>query len=358
MGLALAVGPAVGVLAPPFAGLVADAFGIRGKLLRYGNALVALTFVGLAWFGASVAASGQSAPLAPLLALLLLHSLARAPMLGLGEVLTLEAIAHRPSLYGSVRVFGSAGFFVAVLFVGRYCDPAHPVALPLFGAVGHVAVALVALWLPARVARLEGVSLRSLRAGIPHAGFFAAMALWQVGNSAYDATYSLHVRALGIGDDVAGMLWGLAVLAEVVLMVLGPRLVARFSIRSLLMVGLVVAATRWWLTGQAREVSSLAVLQLTHAATFAVTWLAVSAQLSRMAAHGLGTMQGMLSASLALGNVAGMMLWSTLYASHGASVVFTGASVVVVAAMPLLFFVGSTFSRGADAASGPEASAR
>jgi PPP family 3-phenylpropionic acid transporter len=336
MGVALAVMPAVGVLAPPLIGVLADALGVRGQLLRYGNALVVVSFVLLALFGAEVDASGLAAPLAPLLGILLLHSLARAPTLGIGEVLTLEAIADRPQIYATVRVLGSLGFFVAVLFVGRYCDPDHPTALPWFGAATHAVVVLVAFALPARAARLEGVRLRALAAAAPHARFFVAMGLWQLGNSAYDATYSLHVRSLGYGDDVAGILWGLAVLAEIVLMLFGSRVVAQASLRQLLYVGLGAAVVRWSTTAFVRDFVSLAALQLTHAATFAVTWLAVNARLSRMSSLGLGMMQGVLTASLALGNVVGMIGWSWLYAHLGARVVFAGAALAVGGAIVLV----------------------
>jgi len=335
MGAILAIIPAVGVLAPPIVGIAADALGVRAKLLRVGSVLVALSFLALAAF-ASAGPPGAPLAFAPLAALLLVHALVRAPLLGIGELLVLEAVADRPSRYGAIRIFGSLGFFVAVLLAGRYLDPSAPTVLPLVGAAAYLVVALVALALPSRAPRLEGVSLRSLAGARTHAAFFGAMGLWQLGNAAYDSTFSLHVLACGYDTEIAGRLWALAVFAEVAMMFAGAHLVARVSPRTLLLVGVVTAALRWGLTSVARSLVALSLLQLLHAVTFASTWLAVNARIAALSRLGLGTMQGVLMACLALGSVVGMFGWSTLYGAFGAPIVFGGGAFAALLAAPLV----------------------
>ena len=334
MGLVLGVAPAVGVLAPPLVGALADALGLRAQLLRVAAVVAALSMFGLAAFAsAATDLAGPTATAAIALAVAV-TALARTPLFGIADVLTLESLGERKEGFGRIRMWGSLGFVAAVAALGAVIDVSHRTSLPL--AIGglFLATAVAALFVPARPAPLAGPSRAALVAMRRHLPFFAAIALWQLGNAAYDTTFTLRARDAGASDLEAGLLWGAGVLAEVALMAFGPRVLRAGSVRSLLLVGIAASAARYAGVALAPSLAALFAVQPLHAITFGVTWLAANAQLPHVA-HGdrLATAQGALAASVAVGSVAGSLLWPTLYESASARVVFAGASACALAGL-------------------------
>src|SRR5690606_42123719 len=65
----------------------------------------------------------------------------------------------------------------------------------------------------------------------------------------YYTFLTLHLEALGYARGWIGALWALGVIAEIVLFLLMARLLARFSLKQLLVASFVLAALRWLLLG-------------------------------------------------------------------------------------------------------------
>jgi PPP family 3-phenylpropionic acid transporter len=84
----------------------------------------------------------------------------------------------------------------------------------------------------------------------------------------YYTFLTLHLEHLGYSRGVIGLLWALGVVAEV-LMFLGMSLLARFSVRRVLLASFLLAAVRWLLLGSFAEFFWVLLLaQVMHAATF------------------------------------------------------------------------------------------
>lgn len=333
MGLVLGVAPLVGIVAPLVVGTIADVFGMRAQLLKLGGVVGALSMLALgaaAWLGAGPGALTVGAMMACVAVL----ALARTPLFGIADVLALESLRGDTASFGRIRLWGSLGFAIAALGAGFVIDVASTLAFPVTIAILYGLTAVAALLLPARVAPLAHPSWEAIRAMGQHAPFFATFALWQLSNASYDTMYSLRVRAGGLGDGHAGLLWAVGVAAEIVLMIFAPRIFAAFRPRALLLFGVLACVVRAAGVAASESFVGLGVTQLLNAFTFALPWLVANSHLPVIAPEGrLATAQGALAASVAVGSVFGNILWPAVARASSPSTVFACASVIALVAL-------------------------
>jgi len=188
------------------------------------------------------------------------------------EVQVMHHTRHRPGAYGKVRLWGSLGFIASVTALGPVLDAAGP------------------WWiLPALIALMAGIWFYSLTlpesemAGhMEHAGpflkillrpqilaFLLACLLMQVSHGPYYTFYSIYLDSHGYSKTVIGLLWGYAVVCEIGVFLIMPRLLVRFELRTVLMASFALAAVRWLLIGYFPDnLLLLIVAQTLHAASF------------------------------------------------------------------------------------------
>jgi PPP family 3-phenylpropionic acid transporter len=332
MGAIAGLAPAMGVLGPPAVGLLADALGLRGWLLRICCLGAMLSMGALAIAGSA----GHALSLAGIFAAVLVYAIFRAPMIMLADVVALERAAAAGTTYGKLRLWGSIGFLAAAIAVGRSVDPRSPLALPATVAAG-LAIALLGAWsLPAKPTepRLPVAGeARALLFAPDFAVFLVFSLLAQAAHSSYDLCFSLHLRDLGAQDAWTGVAWAAGVVFEVALMAFAEPLLARFSAPSLLAFALAGAAVRWALLAAITSLPILFALQPLHALSFALWWIASLAYAKdRAPAHALATAQGLFSAAVAAGSVAGMLAWGALYRRSGGAFVFACSAAIALCA--------------------------
>ncbi len=267
IAFAVAMPQAARIVAPALWGWLADTWGAR-----YASAKrVVLVFSACAMLAGFAALLGESRPAAIALTLLAL-SLCSAGAAPLIESITFSALQGRMGLYGPIRLWGSIGFILSVLGVGAWLD-GHEVASLLPILVGLAAVILVASLLVPRnpPARAEHAHLRFgevlRRPGV--AAFFGASLCMTAAHGTWYVFFSIHLANAGYSKTMIGALWTVGVLAEIVLFLRLPQLLARFSLRALLLASFGCAMVRFIAIGWGVE--SLAVVvaaQLLHAFTF------------------------------------------------------------------------------------------
>lgn len=339
LGLVTAIVPAMAIVAPLVAGHVADVFRLRASLLRVASGVAALAFAAIAVAGAGPLAGGASeGGVVFLLAATALFALARSPMVMLADVLALEAPGGSRA-YGAVRRFGSLGFLVSAILVSSLVPIEHRFAVPALVACACALACAVAFGLPARAAPLPvadraGLAAFARRPGV--AAFLVASALLHAAHAAYDVTFSLHLRDLGLPDRWLGPAWALGVGAEVLLFSRAGRLVDPIGADGMFVLGAVGGAARWAAVAVIDDPFVAVALQPLHALSFGCMWLGATGTVAARAPEGhLAAAQGGFSAISAVGHASGMLVWSTLHASHGGRVVFgTAAAVAVAAAAP------------------------
>ncbi|MFN7054426.1 MFS transporter [Hyphomonas sp.] len=184
--------------------------------------------------------------------------------------------------YGEARAMVSLAFVVANLAGGAVLAAFGPdwILHYLLAAAAASVFAPLFTRRGARTAVARSSLVSTFRDGIalfrPRGvfAFILAAALIQASHGAYYAFGSNIWIAQGIAPGHIGALWATGVFAEIVLLILSTRLLGRLSPYLVLILGGFGAIIRWSGTGLILPVETIYVLQLLHAASFALTHLA------------------------------------------------------------------------------------
>jgi PPP family 3-phenylpropionic acid transporter len=316
-------------IAPNLWGWLGDYTGQRLAIVRFGAVCTLVTF-SLILFDKSYAWLAM---------VMALHAFFWHAVLPQFEVITLAHLQGQTSRYSQIRLWGSVGFILTVVGLGRLFEwfslDAYPQAL-LFIMLGIVASSW---WVPN--AQPVASSQRSLSGGflkqLRHPGvlaFYASVALMQLSHGPYYTFLTLHLERLGYSRGVIGMLWAVGVVAEVLMFMAMSRLLQRFSVKQVLMASFLLAAVRWVLLGNFAEYLSLLVLaQVLHAATFGSFHAAAIHFVQRsFGPQQQGQGQALYAALAGTGGAMGALYsgysWNTL----GAGWTFSIASIAALAA--------------------------
>lgn len=328
--LIIAAFPLARLTAGPTLGWVADRYARPDLVLQgsaFGAALFALLLgVAPTWvlMGAAVYA----------------FAFCRVPLFPLLDV----RILRSPGGYGTVRVWGSVGFIVAVLTVGIFADE-WPRLPALAAAVALVVTGLMTLTLspggPATADPLLPAMKRLL--AIP-----ALRPLWILSGlhaatlSTYDHLFSLHVASMGLSARVtaAGVASGIAV--EIGILAAGPWLLKRFGAATLIFVATAVTIPRWIVTGMTTDPVVLASVQVLHGIGFGGWWIGGIGLLAERAPEDLRNSAQSLFvfAAYGVGTLIAMAAGAVVLRLLGTSELFLALTLVsaaaTVAAAPLL----------------------
>lgn len=267
IAFAVAMPQAARIVAPALWGWLADSWGAR----HAGAKRLVLVFSACAMLAGFAALLGESRPAAIALTLLAL-SLCSAGAAPLIESITFSALQGRMGLYGPIRLWGSIGFILSVLGVGAWLD-GHEAASLLPILVGLAAgILLAALLVPRNPpAHAEHAHARLVevlrRPGV--AAFFGASLCMTAAHGTWYVFFSIHLSNAGYSKTMIGALWTVGVLAEIVLFLRLPQLLARFPLRALLLASFACAVVRFIAIGWGVELLPVLVAaQLLHAFTF------------------------------------------------------------------------------------------
>ena len=346
IGLVLAAGTAVRLVAGPFGARLADRVGApRLVLTAYAAAACCVAFGYLPAEGVWL-----------LLFVSVLHASALAPLTPIADALALGAGAAGPGFeYGWVRGAGSASFILGTLMSGQ--------AVARFGLVAIIwlngALLGCATWFAWRVPdllRRSGGQIGALgggpvgtavqdRAGgwgsllriAPFRRLMVVAGLIQGSHALHDGFVVLHWRSLGISDGTIGVLWSESVASEVfVFLFVGRWLLDRLTVSGACILAAIGGMLRWAVLAETTSVAASALAEPLHGLTFALQHLAcmrligavVPAHLGATAQAFYGTVAvGVASAVLTLGS-------GPLYARWGAGGFWVMAG-LCAAAIPL-----------------------
>ncbi|MFA5679151.1 MAG: MFS transporter [Pseudomonas sp.] len=321
-------------LAPNLWGWLGDRSGRRLLIVRVGALLTALTFSAIFW---------RQDYLWLALAMAL-HSFFWHAILPQFETITLNHLGAQSSRYSQIRLWGSVGFIVTVVVLGALLDSFSLDIYPqaMFGIMlGIFCCSLLVPPVPHTAARSDSVSVSGFLKQLRSPGvvmFFCCVALMQLSHGPYYTFLTLHLEALGYTRGLIGALWALGVVAEIVLFLLMGRLLARFSLKRMLIASFALAALRWLLLGWlADSLAALIAAQLMHAATFGCFHVVAVHFVQRTFSEQLQGQGQALYATLsgcggALGALYAGYSWSTL----GAGWTFSLASLAAAVAALLL----------------------
>jgi PPP family 3-phenylpropionic acid transporter len=248
------------------------------------------------------------------------------------EATTLNHLGARAHRYARVRLWGSIGFIVVVVVVGRLMDGLGTPALLWSLLVVFTGIWLTTLVVPERAAphpHEGGASLLAVLRRREVVTLLLVVFLLQAAHGPYYTFYTLYLEDHGYAKSVIGPLWALGVVAEVVLFLGIHRLLGAIGPARLLLATCLLAGLRWLLIGHFPDhLVVLALAQLLHAATYGV-FHASAIDLIHRLFRGRHQVRGQaLYASVsfgaggALGNLGSGYLWDGV----GASVTYSAAA--------------------------------
>ena len=241
----------------------------------------------------------------------------------LAETYALKGLGARGRAYGPVRLWGSAAFILGTFVAGFATDtlPARHLIWLIAAACllsAFTALALEPLTASAPPASEPDKPRQHLLRDPAFIAVLAAASLIQASHSVYYGFSALEWRGAGLDGTAIAALWGLGVIAEIVLFAVSGRLPPLFQPSVLLMIGATGGALRW--AAMALDLPALVLpwLQLLHAASFGATHLGALGFVARHAPAGQGaTAQGYLSIALGLVSAAATALSGWLYGAYG-----------------------------------------
>jgi PPP family 3-phenylpropionic acid transporter len=262
IGILLALMPLARVVAPPAWAWLADHQGSRRSLVRITTAAAAVSCAGFL-FAKSFAA---------LFVVIVFLNVFWCAALPLVEATTMAHLKGRLGDYGRIRVWGSVSFVLSVVALGQILDRTGILWLPVMLLVLFTVNAMAAWILPvdrAHAHHEEHAPLVETLRRPEVLALFAACFLMAAAHGPYNTFYSIHLVEHGYSKSAVGWMWALSVLAEIMVFLLMPRLLRRFSIPAIMSFSLGCAVVRFLIVGWFTQYVVLTALaQTMHAATF------------------------------------------------------------------------------------------
>ena len=266
IGLLLSLFQFSRVFAPSFWGWLTDHTERRTAWIKLTAGLGMVSFIGV-FFGTSFAW------LFMVMAILSLFTSSTLPLL---ESTTLALIKRyrQPDShsYSHIRLWGSIGFVVAVIVLGLLLDY-YPVDILLWLLLA-LQVILVGLTFtfpePAIVKHTETYFSiwHVLKTPTVLATMFASV-LMVGAHSVYYSFFSIYMEAQGYSKSIIGILWAIGVLCEIGIFIIMPKLMTRFTLKSIILLSLSLAVLRFSVIGlQAQSLWLIVLVQALHAMTF------------------------------------------------------------------------------------------
>lgn len=250
------------IFAPNLWGWLADHTRQRVKWIRLTALLGLLGFVAVFW------AHGFFWLFFVMAAL----SLFTSSTLPLSESLTLAHLATTNGHYSRIRMWGSLGFIFAAVILGFFID-AYGINSLLWFLLG-VQIILFALTFKLPEATIaphanDHFSIWTILKQPTVIALLIGCALMVTAHGVLYNFYSIYLVEHGYSKGMIGLLWALGVVCEIFIFMRMPKIMARFSLKAILLVSLALAVLRFMILGVAVDnIVLLLFAQSLHAATF------------------------------------------------------------------------------------------
>jgi PPP family 3-phenylpropionic acid transporter len=250
------------IFAPNFWGWLADHTGKRAQWIKLTAFLGLCGFTAVFWAHSFVLLFFVMAAL----------SLFTSSTLPLAESLTLAHLATTNGHYSRIRMWGSFGFIVAALVLGFAIDMAGIQSLLWLLLLVQMTLYLLSYTLPDPKVAAHAQDHFSIWQVLKQPNVIALLvgcSLMVTAHGVLYNFYSIYLSEHGYSKGVIGLLWSVGVVCEIGIFMWMPKLMAHFSLKTILQISLVLAVIRFSMIGLAADNIWLLVLaQTLHAATF------------------------------------------------------------------------------------------
>ncbi len=198
------------------------------------------------------------------------------------EANTMNHLGKDTHRYSVIRLWGSLGFILAVIGLGRLLEDGNMLLVPQVLIGIYVLIALSSFTVPEKNGQHQSQQSSAIIHVLKQPVVIALLLvcfLAQMSHGPYYTFYSIYLKQHDYNSTTIGWLWALGVIAEVLVFLAMHRLMPRFGPRNLLMIALLLTALRWYLIGHfIDELAVVLFAQVLHAASFGL-YHAVSIEL-------------------------------------------------------------------------------
>lgn len=304
------------------ADLLAERRGSSVGLIKIATALTVIIYTALYWV------SGFWAVGAVMLGYCIFWN-ATLPQL---EAITLNNLLDK-NQYGRIRLWGSVGFIITVVFLGYSMDIVGEQSILHAGTIALVLLFFSSLLLaaPTMESQSNQTDERENTAGVsklltPKIVIVLLFCMcMQLSHAPLQTFLSIYLRDHGFSHVQIGLLWSVGVFCEIGIFLLASRLLQTYSLVGLLVFTFFIAAVRWMLLGLFPESLSIVLgTQAMHAITFGLYHTAMIRVIDRLFI-GRYQVRGQAlysSISYGLGGALGALLSGYIWEGLGDSALF------------------------------------
>lgn len=250
------------IFAPNFWGWLADHTAKRTIWIKLNAVLGVIGFIAVFWAHGFI----------PMLLVMGALSLFTSSTLPLSESLTLTHLATTGGHYSRIRVWGSIGFVVASVILGFVIDWAGISSLLWMLLLVQIVLFSLTFTLPeAKVAAhdKDHFSVWNIIRNPAVIALLVGCAMMVTAHGVLYNFYSIYLAEHGYSKGMIGLLWAVGVICEIVIFMLMPKIMKKFSLKAILLTSLALAVLRFALIGVAVDnIVLLLIAQSMHAATF------------------------------------------------------------------------------------------
>ncbi|MBL1241841.1 MAG: MFS transporter [OCS116 cluster bacterium] len=243
---------------------------------------------------------------------IVLFSMASAAIVPILEGLTIKGAGKFGFDFGRIRLWGSLSFVFSSYACGKMIDIYDFdvfISWLLFGAVASTIASFVLPILPQDdLAKAPKKVKKFDMAGaiilVKHPIFITilvAVSFIQASHAVYYGFSAIHWAKIGYSSELIGILWAVAVLAEVVLFIFSAKLTNMFGPRRLLILAAVAALIRWSILAIDPPLVLVFISQILHAFTFGAVYLGALNLISRSVPDNLISTAMAINVSLNMG---------------------------------------------------------
>jgi len=320
LGLILALPYLFGLLISPLWAIASDLFQAWGAVLKIASAFSLCGIYILAFLDIRYALLGMA-----------VHALGRCTFAPLIDSLALRSVNGDAKEYGKLRLWGSLGFMLGILFLSATKQWFQWSALT-FGAVVSAFFFVVVLFLPPSE-QLKTIDYKkALKVIITDKimGLTLLAAALHFGAHAASGTFlAIHIDSLQIETIWTGVSIAAGVSLEIILLAKSRQIMNHFSATSLFLTATIVACARWIGMHFADTGWEILLCQLTHGVTFGLFWIAaISIVSDRSPDRAPATGQGLLAAAVGgIGSGGGVWLADLAVRLQSTRLIYVGAAV-------------------------------
>jgi MFS transporter, PPP family, 3-phenylpropionic acid transporter len=250
------------IFAPNFWGWLADHTAKRVVWIKLAALLGLLSFIAVFWAHSFFWLFLVMAAL----------SLFTSSIMPLSESLTLAHLAKTKGHYSRIRMWGSLGFIVASVVLGFFIDWYGIRSLLWFLLAVQIALFVLTFKLPEAQVTPHAHDKFSIWSILKQPAVMALLlgcALMVTAHGLLYNFYSIYLEQHGYSKSMIGLMWSLGVICEIGIFMLMPKIMLRFTLKSILLISLALAVLRFAMIGLVPDnLTLILIAQCLHAFTF------------------------------------------------------------------------------------------